>query len=169
MNMFGKLIRIKAAENPNTSTDILEQLAKDENSTIRENAAKDPSANAELIDMLAHDTDRYVQIGAAENRNAKRSTLEYLADLEDPEICESLAQNKNADIDILRKITMFAMKRIEDLCDPYDPDSQILTYAMYNVAKNPNVTDDLLTEFNKNGYSYIIERAMHDCRFAFNS
>ncbi len=61
----------KVAENPNTSLQILENLANDEDNNLRVKVARNPSSSLQLLEILASDQDLNVKEIAKQNLAAK--------------------------------------------------------------------------------------------------
>ena len=64
-------VRISVAENPNTPTGVLTELAKDSDYIVRRNAARNPNTPADVLTELAKDSDYIVRCFAARNPKLK--------------------------------------------------------------------------------------------------
>jgi hypothetical protein len=83
------------ARNPNTSTETLELLANDKDSSVRFWVARNPNTPAETLERLANDRDSCVRECVAYNPNTPPEVLEHLANDEDSEIRYEVANNIN--------------------------------------------------------------------------
>lgn len=77
---FCDKIRLRVAENPNTPTDVLRNLAHDPNHDVRVAVASNTSCENSVIERLARDNDVVVRHGLAQNIDTPRAILEELAD-----------------------------------------------------------------------------------------
>jgi 3-methyladenine DNA glycosylase AlkC len=66
------------AENPNTSPEILEQLASDESFYVRRCVASHPNTPPKVLEQLATDEEYYVRWSVALNPNTPRYLKKYL-------------------------------------------------------------------------------------------
>ena len=72
-------VRISVARNPNTSADVLTELAKDSYWCVRSYVARNPNTPADVLTELAKDSDYIVRRNAAGNPNTSSDVLTELA------------------------------------------------------------------------------------------
>ncbi len=68
---YGYFVREKVAENPNSSLQILEKLASDEEYRVRREVARNPNSSLQILEKLASDKDSNVQRIAKQNLAVK--------------------------------------------------------------------------------------------------
>ena len=97
-------VRISVARNPNTSADVLTELAKDSDYIVRRNAAGNPNTPADVLTELAKDSDYDVRISVARNPNTPADVLTELA--KDSYWCvrSYAAGNPNTSADVLTEL-----------------------------------------------------------------
>ena len=100
MNMTNNK-KIDLAYNPNTSEDVLRELAKDEDWNVRCSVAQNPSTPLDLLRNLAKDKDWTVREYVAANSNTSSDLLRDLAKDEDWWVREKVASNPKASSKIL--------------------------------------------------------------------
>jgi 3-methyladenine DNA glycosylase AlkC len=71
--------KLEAALNPNTTPEILEQLATDQHYYVRAHVAENPNTPQKTLELLATDEDWYVRSCVANNLNITPETLQQLA------------------------------------------------------------------------------------------
>ena len=98
-------VRQEVAWNPNTSVEILMQLAKDEEWCVRYGVAMNLNTPVEVILKLAEDEDVEVRMGVAKNPNTPIEVLMKLAEDEYLSIKQGVIRNPNTPVEILSKLT----------------------------------------------------------------
>ena len=124
LKKYGKL---NLLENNNTSPEMIEELAEDEDNDVRKEVAYNPKTPVDILRKLAGDENEHVRWGAIRNPNTPADILRELAEDKDERMRYEVARNPNTPIDILIK-----------LAEDEDEDVRIA------VAKNPNTTADIL-------------------------
>ena len=103
MNYYQKRV---AAQDPNTPTKTLEQLATDENRSIRGDVALNPNTPIKTLELLATDEDYWIKKGVAENPITPKEILQQLATDEDYWIRYEVAKHPNRNELIERLVLM---------------------------------------------------------------
>ena len=62
--------RLNLAKDPNATVEILQGLARDENSYVRSGVSRHPNATVEILQSLAQDKNYYVRSGVSRNPKA---------------------------------------------------------------------------------------------------
>ncbi|VEP18345.1 conserved hypothetical protein [Hyella patelloides LEGE 07179] len=102
IRLINQLLKGYTAQNPSTKSIILEQLACDENSSIRRNVAENPSTPPETLELLAKDSNNGVRNSAAGNHNTSISILQSLATDPDINIRYRVAGNPTTPLETLK-------------------------------------------------------------------
>ena len=87
-----KYALIEAAEDPGTSPETLDEIAKYQDSDVKVAVAKNPNTSPETLDWLAknQDSDSNVKLAVAENHKTPLQTLQELKDKDkDPKVREA--------------------------------------------------------------------------------
>lgn len=133
-------IQIAVAENPNTPTDSLDELAAHGEVPVRHAVARNPNTRPDVLARLIGDADTFVAIGAVENPSTSRDGLARL--FSDPEqlveqryLCGHLAHNPSAPGDLLAQLA-------------YHPHHE---YRKREVASHPNAPIETLAWLARQG------------------
>lgn len=119
-------VRWNVAENPNTSSDVLRKLADDADEPVRECVAENSNTPLDVLRKLADDADYDVRCGVARNLNTPADVLRKLADDADNSVRRNVARNLNTPTEVLRT-----------LADDVD------YFVRKNVVENPNTPSDV--------------------------
>lgn len=94
----------KIAENINTSTEVLDQLADSDALFVQEAVAKNPSTSIKTLFKLAHSDDTRLRLCVARNPSTPKEILELLVKDKKPSVRASVAGNKsnNMSIELLK-------------------------------------------------------------------
>jgi hypothetical protein len=116
--------------NPICPIDILKDLAKNQNSCIREDVANNPSCSIEILDILSKDSDNNVRVAVACNINATAELLSrYVTEIsrydgdQKSKLLHALVWHKNISTDDLI--------RIKELSN-----NPVYSYHLFNVYAN---------------------------------
>ena len=104
------------AKDPETSTDILEQLSKDR-WDIRLEVAQNPSTPASALERLADDRDDDVRWRVAKHHNTSTSTLEQLAKNQYFYTRCCVAENPNTPTSVLQELAEDKDERVRELVE----------------------------------------------------
>ena len=118
---------INLLESDNTSPEMIEELAEDEDPEVRYEVAKHPNTPADILRKLAEDANWKVRYEVAMNPKTPVDILKKLADDKDEDVRRAVAKHPNTPADILRKLAK-------------DEDSRV----RYGVAINPKIPADIL-------------------------
>jgi hypothetical protein len=91
--------------NPNTPYEILAQLAKDEDYSVRMAVAENPNTPPELLAQLAKDEDYHVRRAVAGNPNTPPDILVQLANDKDYSVRRAVSRNTNTPPEILAQLS----------------------------------------------------------------
>ena len=114
------------ASNPGTSPKALLQLAKDQDSRVRNAVANNPNTTVEIYELLIVDTNPAVHKIVAQNPNTPASILNILAGDGYENVRESVAQHFKTSPDTLLQLANDADERVR-----------------LRVAENPNSPDSI--------------------------
>jgi len=114
-------VRQAVARNRSTPVTLLENMAKDRFSGVRVAVAGNPNTPVALIAALAKDKERFVRCSVAENPNTPVALLDALAKGKNEFVRRSVAENANTPVALLEALA----KDTED-------------YVRSAVARNPN-------------------------------
>ena len=92
------------ARNPNTSVEILQQLAGDKSPNVRARVARNPNTPVEILQQLAGDEDFDVRKAIAKNPNTPVEILQQLAGSESSDVKWRVAENPNTPVEILQQL-----------------------------------------------------------------
>ena len=103
LKKYGK---INLVENDNTSPEMIEELAEDEDWRVRREFVMNPKAPVEALRKLAEDEDWLVRKEVAEHPSTPIEVLRKLAEAEDEveNVRYAVAENPRTPVDILRKL-----------------------------------------------------------------
>lgn len=100
LKKYGK---INLLEN-NASSEMIEELAEDEDKDVRERVAMNPRTPAEVLRKLAEDEDWYVRYEVVMNPKTPVEALRKLAEDKNWHVRAGVASNFSTSVDILRKL-----------------------------------------------------------------
>ena len=106
--------RKKLAKNPNTSEEVLQQLAQDENQDVRWEVAKNPNTSEEVLQQLARDEIVQVRAGVGFNSNTPVALLQQLASEESFHTRLTVANNPNTPEAILQQLAQDKEPMVKD-------------------------------------------------------
>lgn len=101
---FNFFIKRAIIENPNCTSEILEELANNESWGIKQYIARSPKCTNELLERLANNEVREVRMGVASNPICPKEILEKLTNNEHCHIKVCVAGNPNCPIEVLEKL-----------------------------------------------------------------
>ena len=101
LKKYGKL---NLLDIKNISSELLEELADDENKSVRKEVAKNPNTPVDILTKLAEDKDAIVRCGVAENPSISAEVLVKLAEDENESVRYGIAENPRTPVDILTKL-----------------------------------------------------------------
>jgi len=136
-------VRSGVAYNPNTSVEVLMKLAEDKNKNVRYELARNPNTRVELLGKLADDKDWDVRCQVAYNRNAPAEILVKLADDKDLNVRYEVTRNPSTPAEVLRKLA-------ED--EEWD--------VRIGVARNPSTPVEVLRKLAEDEDRNVRETAM---------
>jgi len=120
-------VRAHVAQNPSTPLELLMALSKDEDKKIRTSVAQNPSTPLELLMVLSQDENGYVRVQLAASPNAPPEILMALSQDEEYIVREYVAENPNTPPEILMALSK-------------DKNPDVRGY----VARNPNTPPEAL-------------------------
>ena len=129
---------INLLESDNTSPEMIEELAEDEDTGVRYEVAKHPNTPADILTKLAEDANWKVRYEVAMNPKTPVDILKKLADDKDEDVRRAVAKHPNTPADILRKLAK-------------DEDSRV----RYGVAINPKIPVDILRKLAEDKDSFV--------------
>jgi hypothetical protein len=134
--------RIKVAKNPDTPLEILLQLAKDEDPSIRARVAENPNTPPEILARLAEDEDASIRIAVAKHPNTPPEILAQLAkDLQWENVRRRVAKHPNTPPEVLAQLAK-------------DEDRTVRVH----VAENPKTPPKILIQLSKDKWGLVRRR-----------
>ena len=118
---------INLLESDNTSPEMIEELAEDEDPEVRYEVAKHPNTPVDILTKLAEDEDSYVRREVAKKLWTPIEALKKLAEDENDDVRWEVVRNPKTPIEALKKLAE-------------DKDSRV----RYGVAINPNTPVEAL-------------------------
>ena len=97
------------ARDPDTSVDVLIDLANGSDSIVKMTVAENPNTPIDILEMLSSDEDEIVRWGVTQNPNVSVELLQKLGNDENWEVVEGVAMNEKTSIDTLKAI----MRRLD--------------------------------------------------------
>ena len=94
-------VRADVATNPNTSLRVLKSLARDEEALVRSCVAGAPKTTIEILEFLAKDETSFVRSHVAENSLTNLDMLGRLAQDEDEDVRAAVASNSTINVKLL--------------------------------------------------------------------
>ena len=163
LKKYGK---INLLENNNTSPEMIEELAEDEDDDVRWEVAKHPRTPAEALRKLAEDGGMWVRSAVSRNPSTPVEVLMKLADDGDWEMRQEVARNPSIPVDILRKLAEdenWEVRR-EVARNPRTPAEVFMKlaedgdkYVKEAVTNNPNTPVEALRKLAGDGDKYVRE------------
>ena len=163
LKKYGKL---NLLESDNTSPEIIEELAEDEDEEMRWEVAKHPRTPAEVLRKLAEDGGMWVRSAVSRNPSTPVEVLMKLADDGDWEMRQEVARNPRTPVDILRKLAEdenWEVRR-EVARNPRTPVEVFMKlaedgdrYVKEAVTNNPSTPVEALRKLAGDGDKYVRE------------
>jgi hypothetical protein len=125
-------IRELVAQNPNTPVNLLEQLAQDRNESVRKSVANNPNIPIKLLEQLAQYKNELIRKSIVNNPNTPIQLLELLAQDENYGVRIYVANNLNTPVQLLELLAQDGNK-----------------WVRRGVASNPNTPRKLLNQLLK--------------------
>lgn len=123
------------AKNPNTSSDVLLELARSKSGYVVGTAASHPNMPVEALVELAKSKSPNVLWGVARNPNTSAETLAELALSKSPDVLTSVAQNPNTPKESLVELSQSTSKAVL-MALAGNPNSTLT--VLREIAKQPN-------------------------------
>ncbi len=93
------------ASDPNTPSEILEHLARTENTRLLEKIAEHPNATRFILEILASHSSPDVRAAVTENPNVPEDIIAELCRDDHPDVRFRIAENPNIDVEVLSELT----------------------------------------------------------------
>ena len=148
--------RFELAENPNTSSEILDKLSHDEEDYIRAAVASNPNTQIGAMFKLAHDYKINVRFIVAKNTSFE-VILKKLSKDEEESVRSAVASNQNTSVEIFDKLSKDEKERVRDsVASNKNTSVEILDklandeskFVRYSVAENPNTSSEILDKLS---------------------
>ena len=161
LKKYGK---INLVENDNTSPEMIEELAEDEDADVRYAAAENPNIPTEVLMRLAEDEDRYMRSAVSRNPRIPAEVLKKLAVDEDGEVRYEAARNSSNPVEALRKLAENKDEYVRrgvayNSNTPAEVFMKLAEdedrYVRFAVASNPNTPIEALRKLAENKDEYV--------------
>lgn len=88
--------REEIALHPNSNSDLLEEMSKDDNAEVRAQIPFNDNVTPELLDFLSKDKNKWVRVNVSCQKNVFAQTLDYLSKDKNKEVKHGVANNTNS-------------------------------------------------------------------------